>query len=57
MGIFDKAKELLHSEQVEEKTDAILDKAEEIATEKLSADKAETVSKVRDAIDGQVGNE
>ena len=47
MGVFDKAKDFIHSEEVEEKSDAVLDKAEDLATEKLGADKADTIAKVR----------
>ena len=54
MGIFDKAKDALHSEGIEEKSDAVLDKVEDFASKKLGEDKAEKVSKVRDAIDRPV---
>ena len=47
MGIFDKAKDALHSEGIEEKSDAVLDKVEDFASKKLGEDKAEKVSKVR----------
>ena len=50
MGIFDKAKDALHSEGIEEKV-------EDFASKKLGEDKAEKVSKVRDAIDRQIGDE
>ena len=53
MGVFDKAKGFIHSEEVEEKSDAGLDKAEDLATEKLGADKADTIAKVRN----KIGNE
>lgn len=57
MGVFDKAKGFIHSEEVEEKSDAVLDKAEDLATEKLGADKADTIAKVRNTIDDKIGNE
>ena len=57
MGIFDKAKDALHSEGIEETSDAVLDKAEDFASNKLGEDKTEKVSKVRDAIDRHIGNE
>ena len=59
MGVFDKAKDFIHSEseEVEEKSDAVLDKAEDLATEKLGADKADTIAKVRNTIDDKIGNE
>lgn len=53
MGIFDKAKGMLGDEK---KTDALLDKAENLAKDKLGADKADQVSKARDAIDDRVGD-
>ncbi|MHA2787554.1 antitoxin [Corynebacterium sp. S7] len=53
MGIFDKAKDLLGDEG---QTDAVLDKAQQLATEKLGADKAEQVRQVREEIDKRVGN-
>lgn len=57
MGVFDKAKDFIHSEEVKEKSDAVLDKAEDLATEKLGADKADTIAKVRNTIDDKIGNE
>lgn len=57
MGIFDKAKEFLSSEEAEKKTDAVLDSAEKFATDKLGEDKAEKVAEVRKAIDEKLGNE
>lgn len=54
MGIFDKAKDMLGDEK---KTDAVLDKAENFAKDKLGSDKHEQVSKVRDAIDERVGGD
>ena len=57
MGVFDKAKDFIHSEEVKEKSDAVLDKAEGLATEKLGADKADTIAKVRNTIDDKIGNE
>lgn len=53
MGIFDKAKDMLGDEQ---KTDAALDKVEQFAKNKLGEDKAEQISKVRDAVDERIGD-
>ncbi|MBP3088102.1 antitoxin [Corynebacterium sp. sy017] len=52
MGIFDKAKDLLKNEET---SDKVLDQAEKLATDKLGADKADKVKKVRDTIDGKIG--
>lgn len=54
MGIFDKAKNMLADEK---KTDAVLDKAESFAKDKLGQDKHEQVSKVRGAIDERIGSD
>lgn len=54
MGIMDKAKELLNSEDT---TDMILDKAEELAKAKLGEDKAEQIAQARQAADEKLGNE
>ncbi|WP_018298138.1 antitoxin [Corynebacterium lubricantis] len=53
MGIFDKAKDLLGDEA---QTDAVLDKAEQFATEKLGADKADQIKKAREEIDKRIGD-
>ena len=57
MGLFDGAKDFLHSDQAEEKSDQILDQAAEFAKDKLGADKADQIDKVRDAVDEKIGNE
>lgn len=54
MGIMDKAKELLNNE---ENTDKALDKAEQLAKDKLGEDKAEQISKVREEADKRLGTE
>lgn len=57
MGLFDKAKELLNSDQAEEYSDKAFDQAEQLAKEKLGAEHAETIEKARDELDARVGNE
>ena len=57
MGLVDKAKDFLQSDQAEEKSDQILDQAAEFAKDKLGADKADQIDKVRDAVDEKIGNE
>ncbi len=60
MGLFDKAKqkaqEFANSDQGKEKVDGLLDQAEQTATDKLGEDKSDQVKKVRDGIEGQLGN-
>lgn len=53
MGIFDKAKDLLGSEK---QTDAGLDKAEKLATDKLGEDKADQIKQARDQVDQRIGD-
>ncbi len=57
MGLLDGAKDFLHSDQAEEKSDQVLDKAEELAKKALGDEKADHVTSVRNAIDERVGNE
>ena len=57
MDIVNKAKDFLNSDQAEEKSDQVLDKAAEFAKDKLGADKADQIDKVRDAVDEKIGNE
>lgn len=54
MGIKDKLTKLFGNEK---NTDQVLDKAEALATEKLGADKADQIKKVRNAIDDKVGDQ
>lgn len=54
MGLMDKAKEALKNEET---TDKVLDKASEVAREKLGEDKAQHVDKAREALDNKLGNE
>ena len=54
MGVFDKAKDALNSEEA---TDKGLDKAADAAKGKLGDDKADKVDQARDAIDGKLGSE
>lgn len=60
MSFIDKAKnkasEFLSGKGSEAKTDGFLDKAEKFATDKLGADKADQVGKVRDAVDERIGD-
>ncbi|MDO5077417.1 Rv0909 family putative TA system antitoxin [Corynebacterium sp.] len=56
MGIFDSAKQKAQDALKSEKaTDAALDKGEDLAKNKFGADKADHVSKARQAIDDRVG--
>lgn len=57
MGLLDKAKDALNSDQVEEVSDSILDKVEEVATEKLGAEHADKAKEIRDEVDNRIGNE
>ena len=57
MDIVNKAKNFLNNDQAEEKSDQILDQAAEFAKDKLGADKADQIDKVRDAVDEKIGNE
>lgn len=60
MGIFDNAKnkanEFLNSDSGEQKSDAFLDKAADFAKDKLGADKADKIDRIRDAADEKIGN-
>lgn len=57
MGIFDKAKEMLTSDQAEEYSDKALDQAEKFVKDKVGTEHADKISRVRDEIDARVGNE
>ncbi len=57
MGLFDGAKDFLHSDQAEEKSDRVLDKAEELAKNALGDEKAGQIANVRNAVDEKIGNE
>ncbi|MDD7385378.1 MAG: Rv0909 family putative TA system antitoxin [Actinomycetaceae bacterium] len=57
MGLVDKAKDALNSDKLEEASDSVLDKAEDLAKEHLDADKAKKVSELRDSVDEKLGNE
>lgn len=54
MGIMDKAKDFLNNE---ENSDKVLDKAQDVAKDKLGADKADKVDKAREAVDKKLGTE
>ncbi|WIM71027.1 antitoxin [Corynebacterium suedekumii] len=59
MGIMDNAKgkanEFLNSEKGEQKTDDLMDKGAQHATDRLGEDKAEHIQKARDAADDHIG--
>lgn len=59
MSIFENAKnkatEYLNSEEGERRSDELLDKAAEHATNRLGEDKAEHIQKARDAADDHLG--
>ncbi len=61
MSFIDKAKDAardaLKSDKVEDVTDKVLDKAEQVASEKLGTEHAEKVRTVRDKIDEQLGDQ
>ncbi len=54
MGIMDKAKDFLNNEEY---TDKALDKAADVAKQKLGEDKADKIDKARDAADKKLGSE
>lgn len=55
MGIMDKAKDFLNSDQGKEKTGEALDKAEQAATDKFGQENADKIGKVREQADKQLG--
>ena len=59
MGIMDNAKgkanEFLNSEKGEQKSDELLDKGTQRATDRLGEDKTEHIQKARDAADDRIG--
>ncbi|QRV02346.1 antitoxin [Arcanobacterium phocisimile] len=57
MSLFDKAKDALNSDKAEELTDKALDKAEEVAKDKLGAEHEDKIDSVRGVIDSKLGNE
>lgn len=57
MGLLDKAKDFLNSDQGKEKAGEALDKAEEAATQKFGDDKSDAVHKVREQVDQRLGTE
>ena len=57
MGLFDKAKDALHSEKAEEVSDKALDQAETFASQRAGDEHQEKISNVRDTIDKKIGNE
>ncbi|MEW6876160.1 antitoxin [Trueperella pyogenes] len=57
MGIFDKAKDMLNSDQAEEYSDKALDQAAKLATDKLGTEHADKITKIRDEADACIGNE
>ncbi|AZQ77351.1 MAG: Rv0909 family putative TA system antitoxin [Flaviflexus sp.] len=57
MGIFDKAKDSLHSEKAEQVSDQALDRAEEFASSKAGDEHQEKISNTRENVDKRIGNE
>ncbi len=55
MGMMDKAKNFLSSGSGKQKAGQFLDKAEQMATDKLGADKAGKISRARDTIEDRLG--
>jgi hypothetical protein len=56
-GLFDDAKNLLGSEQVEGISDQVLDKAAQLASEKTGGSHEDAIRGIRDAADKRLGNE
>lgn len=52
-----KAEEFLKSDKAEQQTDQVLDKAADLAKDKLGEDKADQVDKVRNVIDDKIGGQ
>lgn len=57
MSLFDKAKDLLSSDKVEELSDSALDKAADLAKDTLGEEHADKIDSVRDSIDEKLGTE
>ncbi|MCS4489385.1 Rv0909 family putative TA system antitoxin [Corynebacterium sp. ES2794-CONJ1] len=57
MSLADKAKQLLNSDQGEKFSDAALDKAADLAKEKLGEDKAAKIDSLREKADRKLGNQ
>lgn len=55
MGIMDKAKDVLSTDKGEEKTDQLLDQAEQKATDKFGEDKGGVIGKAREVADDKIG--
>ncbi|APT92563.1 hypothetical protein CPHO_06275 [Corynebacterium phocae] len=55
MGIFDKAKGLLNSEKGEKISDSALDKAADVAKDKLGNKHADKIDKARQKADEHIG--
>ncbi|WP_375387846.1 antitoxin [uncultured Amnibacterium sp.] len=56
-GLFDKAKDLLGSEQAEGISDQALDKAADFASKKTGGSHDDAIKGIRDAADQRLGNE
>lgn len=57
MGLMDRAKDFLSSESGKQKASGFLDKAEKLATDRLGADKADKIGRVRDAVEERLGTD
>lgn len=55
MGIFDKAKEALSTDKLEELSDSLLEKGAEAAKKVLGEEHAEKIDGVVDSIDEKIG--
>ncbi len=57
MGIGDKAKDALGGEQGEQKSDAALDKAGDLADDRTGGKHGDKIDSAQDAADKKIGNE
>lgn len=56
-GLFDKAKDLVNSEQGEKVSDQALDRAADLAAKRIGGEHDEQIASARDAADKHVGTE
>ena len=56
MGLLDKAKDALNTEKGQKAVDKGLDKAQDVAKDKLGEDKSEQIDQARHKIDEHLGN-
>ena len=57
MGIADKAKDFLNSEDGEKRSDDVLDRGSKFADDKTGGKHADKIDQGRDAADKKIGNE